>query len=156
MTPYYDAYLWLESHDIFKNMFLDIYNKQILLYEDDFIVCTHSPCLDEHIINRTEECTQFRYKRLDQFKSEQEYKENCLNHFQSILNNKYNKYHFFGHLEVENVVNFNKQFWIDTNVKNKLTIVIIENNNITFHNSKNEFNIIIKEDILNYLISKLT
>lgn len=157
MTPFYDAYLWLESHDIFKNMFLDIYNKQILLYEDDILVCTHSPCLDEHIINKTEECIQFRYKREDQFKTKEEYINNSRNHFKNIINNNYDKLHFFGHLEVDHVVNIKKQYWLDTNVKNKLTIAIINNNEICFHDSNNHFNnLLLNENILDYLVSKLT
>lgn len=113
--------------------FIAINDQQITHYEDDFLICTHSPCKKEDLDNKTSNMVQCKVRRKSTSESESEYNERINEFFQGIFEeNDYHKMHFFGHMGGDEVIVNNKQVWLETSCDDNITVAHIEKGNIEY------------------------
>lgn len=140
------------------NKFFKLYeNHSKKIYEDNNLICTHSPCLIEHIENRSQEMIKYSYNSRKDFNTDREYEIYLYNHFKKICQNKYEKFHFFGHIEMSKVMVNDKQVWLDSTSTDKITICIIENKEkLRFIDSNGDVNNVFysssQEDAIDYIV----
>lgn len=141
ITENYDSFSLLKSNEKEKEQFMEIHVKSLRYYEDEKILCSHSPCLYQHIEKKNGYLTQYPFNK---YKAEDciiQYKEYIKNFFMEILTeSNYIKTHIVGHFTLSNPLWFNNQVWLDT--KNDFGILIIENNNFYFSNNVKKINCI--------------
>ena len=155
LTEFYDFYKELEINQSIKNKFDKLYKHLIKYYEDEFIICTHAPCLYKHLDKKTEDVIQYVFKKEINFNTKEEYKKYLNNYFKEILTqNNYKKLHIAGHIGIDKPIFNNKQIWLDTKKLNDINFLIIENNNFKIINSEEKKNNFYKEDT-NFILKKL-
>lgn len=133
--PFFDNFL--EKENLIED-YISYYDNYLLpVYQDENVICTHSPCLKEHIDNETSEMTKYVFPYPEDMEGDQsDYREFIEKFFLNLTNsNDYaGRKHFFGHLEVGSVLVNKDQIWLDTISKNLLTAAIIEDGELSFIN----------------------
>jgi hypothetical protein len=109
-----------------KELFLNVYALSVPFVEFNKFQACHSPCLVEHIENRTKEMTKYSFASESDFDSRREYALYLRKFFLELISSQPDKLTFFGHLEVSRPVIVGKQIWLDTRGANKLTIAVLD------------------------------
>jgi len=139
LSPYYKNHfvpIAIDNPEL-KEIFYEIYSKMFRIIETEHIICTHSPCLIEHIKEGSSLVTKYSYPRKKDFKKEEDF----INYMDKFIleitkDSEHSKLHFSGHLEIGQVIKNNNQIWLDTNSKVLLTIAVINEGNLLFYNEK--------------------
>lgn len=147
LSSHYDFYKLLENSKELTDKFIKINKKQIKYYETDYFICTHSPCLELHILKKNGFMTQYPFNRKKENENNLEYLEYIKNFFTEIVKEREkDKLHIFGHLGFDNIMINGNQIWLDSYDIKDLTFLEIEKKVYKFHQSNEKKEIVVCKD----------